>query len=140
VEIHFASHTGLQAGPLTKVASGGELSRLILALSLSTWPSTDSTLVFDEVDTGVGGATALAMGKKLADLATGRQVLCVTHLPQVAAFADTHYVITRTESEATVALVSGATRLEELSRMIAGLPESERGQQAATELLELSGK
>lgn len=140
VEIHFASHTGLQPGPLTKVASGGELSRLILALSLSTSISTESTLVFDEVDTGVGGATALAMGKKLADLASGRQVLCVTHLPQVAAFADTHYVITRTETEATVTLVSGADRLEELSRMIAGLPESERGQQAAIELLELSGK
>lgn len=140
VEIHFASHSGLQAGPLTKVASGGELSRLILALSLSTSPSTDSTLVFDEVDTGVGGATALAMGKKLADLAKERQVLCVTHLPQVAAYADTHYVIARNESEATVALVSGAARLEELSRMIAGLPESERGQQAAIELLELSGK
>ncbi len=140
VEIHFASHAGLQAGTLTKVASGGELSRLILALSLSTSTSTDSTLVFDEVDTGVGGATALAMGRKLADLARERQVLCVTHLPQVAAFADTHYVITRKDNEATVALVSGPGRLEELSRMIAGLPESERGQQAAIELLEMSGK
>jgi DNA repair protein RecN (Recombination protein N) len=140
VEIHFASHAGLQPGPLTKVASGGELSRLILAISLSTSMSAESTLVFDEVDTGIGGATALAMGRKLADLAMGRQVLCVTHLPQVAAFADTHYVITRSGSEASVARVSGPGRLEELSRMIAGLPESERGQQAAVELLELSGK
>jgi len=140
VEIYFASHAGLQPGPLTKVASGGELSRLILAISLSTSMSAESTLVFDEVDTGIGGATALAMGRKLADLARGRQVLCVTHLPQVAAFADTHYVITRSDNEAAVARVSGTERLEELSRMIAGLPESERGQQAAVELLELSGK
>jgi DNA repair protein RecN (Recombination protein N) len=140
VQIHFASHAGLQPGPLTKVASGGELSRLILAVSLSTSMSAESTLVFDEVDTGIGGATALAMGRKLADLAMGRQVLCVTHLPQVAAFADTHYVITRSDNEASVARVSGTERLEELSRMIAGLPESERGQQAAVELLELSGK
>lgn len=140
VEIHFASHSGLQPGPLTKVASGGELSRLILAISLSTSTSADTTLVFDEVDTGIGGATALAMGRKLADLAVSRQVLCVTHLPQVAAFADTHYVIARTRDEASVARVSGTERLEELSRMIAGLPESERGQQAAVELLELSGK
>jgi DNA repair protein RecN (Recombination protein N) len=80
------------------------------------------------------------MGRKLADLAVSRQVLCVTHLPQVAAFADTHYVIARTDEEASVARVSGTGRLEELSRMIAGLPESERGQQAAVELLELSGK
>jgi DNA repair protein RecN (Recombination protein N) len=140
VEIHFASHAGLQPGPLTKVASGGELSRLILAISLSTSTSDETTLVFDEVDTGIGGATALAMGRKLADLAVSRQVLCVTHLPQVAAFADTHYVIARTDEEASVARVSGTGRLEELSRMIAGLPESERGQQAAVELLELSGK
>lgn len=140
VEIHFASHGGLKAGPLTRVASGGELSRLILAISLATSSADAETLVFDEVDAGVGGATALAMGRKLADLAGGRQVLCVTHLPQVAAFADAHYVIARSGNEATVRKVEGSDRLEELSRMIAGLPESDRGRQAATELLELSGK
>ncbi len=139
VEIRFASHGGLQPGPLGKVASGGELSRLILAISLATTASTTTTMVFDEVDAGVGGATALAMGRKLADLAHSRQVLCVTHLPQVAAFADVHYVIRRSGEEASIERLAGPARLEELSRMIAGLPESERGQQAASELLELSG-
>lgn len=140
VAVHFSSHDNLKPGPISKVASGGELSRLILAISLSTGTSTKSTLIFDEVDAGVGGGTALAMGRKLADLATDQQVLCVTHLPQVAAFADTHYVISRAADEATVTRVEGSSRLEELSRMIAGLPESDRGQQAAVELLEMSGK
>lgn len=138
VDLLFSSHEQLRAGPISKVASGGELSRLILAISLGTGSDQRQTVVFDEVDSGVGGATALAMGRKLADLARTQQVLCVTHLPQVAAFADRHYVISREGSEATVSRVDGPARLEELSRMIAGLPESERGQQAAAELLEMS--
>lgn len=140
VRLLFSSHERLQPGPIHKVASGGELSRLILAISLVTGGQDRTSVVFDEVDAGVGGATALAMGRKLADLAKTQQVLCVTHLPQVAAFADSHYVITRNAKEASVAQVAGSGRLEELSRMIAGLPESDRGQQAAAELLELSGK
>jgi DNA repair protein RecN (Recombination protein N) len=98
-------------------------------------PGTE-TLVFDEVDAGVGGATALALGRKLADLATECQVLCVTHLPQVAAHAEAHYVVDRSGSGATVRMVEGEDRLTELSRMLAGLPESERGRSAAAELLE----
>ncbi len=140
VEILFASHKGLKPGPVSNVASGGELSRLILSLSLATSRGNETTLVFDEVDAGVGGATALAMAKKLADLAGDRQVLCVTHLPQVAAYADKHYVVDRDGDQATVRLADGVERLEELSRMIAGLPESDRGQEAARELLELAGK
>jgi len=84
----------------------------------------------------VGGVTALALGLKLADLALGCQVLCVTHLPQVAAHADAHYVIERSGARATVRKVEGEERLTELSRMLAGLPESERGREAAAELLE----
>jgi DNA repair protein RecN (Recombination protein N) len=140
VEFLFSSHNQLHPGPISRVASGGELSRLILAVSLSTGTEQKQTLVFDEVDAGVGGVTALEMGRKLADLASRQQVLCVTHLPQVAAFADRHYVIDRNESEASLGRVDGPSRLEELSRMIAGLPESDRGQQAAAELLEVSGK
>lgn len=139
-KILFSSHDQLEAGPISKVASGGELSRLILAVSLATGSAHHATLVFDEVDTGVGGTTALSMGRKLAELSASKQVLCVTHLPQVAAFADTHYVVARDADRAQIRLVEGADRLEELSRMIAGLPESDRGQQAAKELLELSGK
>lgn len=138
VKILFASQSNLQPGELTKVASGGELSRLVLALSLATNRTDGSTLVFDEVDAGVGGATALAMARKLADLARARQVLCVTHLPQVAAFAESHFVISRDDNEAVLAMCEGEDRLQELSRMIAGLPESDRGQQAAAELLELA--
>jgi DNA repair protein RecN (Recombination protein N) len=95
-------------------------------------------VAFDEVDAGVGGRTALALGAKLAELATDRQVLCVTHLPQVAAFADTHVVVRREGPSATVELVEGAERLEELSRMLSGLPESERGREHAEELLAIA--
>jgi DNA repair protein RecN (Recombination protein N) len=91
-------------------------------------------VVFDEVDAGLGGRTALAMGRKLADLARHRQVLCVTHLPQVAAFADAHFVVERDGTEASVRPVEGADQINELSRMLAGLSESERGREHAEEL------
>ena len=136
VELLFASDDRLEAGAVQDIASGGELSRLVLALRLATRSHDTSTLVFDEVDAGVGGATALALGRKLADLARNCQVLCVTHLPQVAAHADDHYVIERSGPSALVRKVEGEDRLTELSRMLAGLPESERGREAAAELLE----
>jgi DNA repair protein RecN (Recombination protein N) len=136
VELRFTSDQRLAAGAVSDVASGGELSRLVLALRLATRSPGTETLVFDEVDAGVGGATALALGRKLADLATECQVLCVTHLPQVAAHAEAHYVVDRSGSGAIVRLVEGEDRLTELSRMLAGLPESERGRSAAAELLE----
>jgi DNA repair protein RecN (Recombination protein N) len=123
-------------GPIHEVASGGELSRLMLALRLSSRDRGTGTMVFDEIDAGVGGATALTLGRKLADLASETQVLCVTHLPQVAAHATTHYVVDREGGRAEVRLVDGDSRLTELSRMLAGLPDSERGREAAAELLE----
>lgn len=135
VQILFSSDSRLDPGPITSVASGGELSRLVLAVRLATRSPATETLVFDEVDAGVGGATALAMGRKLAALAESSQVLCVTHLPQVAAFADVHYVMTREGRRATARRVSGEERLREISRMLAGLPESQAGQKAAAELL-----
>lgn len=137
VSMQFASDSRLEAGDIGAVASGGELSRLVLALRLATRGDGTATLVFDEVDTGIGGKTALAMGKKLAELAAGSQVLCVTHLPQVAAHADTHYVVSRPDDgPATISLVEGDDRVEEVARMLAGLPESEAGRSAAAELLE----
>jgi DNA repair protein RecN (Recombination protein N) len=138
VAIRFASDARLEPGDVAKVASGGELSRVVLALRLAAGTSQSPTLAFDEVDAGVGGATALAMGRKLAALAEGRQVLCVTHLPQVAAFAGKHYVVDRDGVRATVREVAGSERVAELARMLAGLPDSERGRQAAEELLELA--
>jgi DNA repair protein RecN (Recombination protein N) len=137
VVMEFASDSRLQKGDVGAVASGGELSRLVLALRLATRSKEVSTLVFDEVDTGIGGKTALAMGAKLAELAKSSQVLCVTHLPQVAAHSDTHYVVERPgDGAAGVRLVSGTERVEEIARMLAGLPESEAGKTAAAELLE----
>ncbi|HEX6219657.1 MAG TPA: DNA repair protein RecN, partial [Acidimicrobiia bacterium] len=135
----FASDARLEPGPVSAVASGGELSRLVLALRLATKSETTSTLVFDEVDTGIGGSTALAMGAKLRELARHEQVLCVTHLAQVAAHADTHYVVERDDSGvARVRKVTDAERVTEITRMLAGQPESEAGQTAAAELLALA--
>ncbi len=136
VEIRFASDNRLASGPIQEVASGGELSRLMLALHLATQAGGADTMVFDEIDAGVGGATALALGRKLAELADTCQVLCVTHLPQVAAHAQTHFVIDRDGPRAALRKVEGKERLTELSRMLAGLPESERGREAAAELLQ----
>ncbi|MGH8928021.1 MAG: DNA repair protein RecN, partial [Acidimicrobiia bacterium] len=141
VRLLFASDSRLSPGEVARVASGGELSRLVLSLRLAS-PHKEgaSVLIFDEIDSGIGGATALAMGAKLAALAKERQVLCVTHLPQVAAFAGTHFIIEREGAAASVRKVAGSDRIAELSRMLAGLPDSERGREAAGELLELAGK
>jgi DNA repair protein RecN (Recombination protein N) len=139
--MEFASDSRLVPGDIGSVASGGELSRLVLALRLATRSERTVTLVFDEVDTGVGGKTALAMGAKLAELAKTSQVLCVTHLPQVAAHADTHYVVERPpDGAAGVRHVAGEDRVEEVARMLAGLPESVAGRTAAAELLESARK
>lgn len=139
VVLNFSSDRALEPGPISKVASGGELSRLILALRLAAGASEVSVVAFDEIDAGTGGTTALAMGRKLKDLARERQVFCVTHLPQVAAFADTHFVVRRDANTATVVELAGDERLEELSRMLAGLPDSERGRAHAEELLKIVG-
>ncbi|MCP4308137.1 MAG: AAA family ATPase [bacterium] len=135
IDLYFASDENLTPGPAAKVASGGELSRLTLALRLATGIGDAKLIAFDEVDAGIGGATALAMGEKLVALSRDRQIFCVTHLPQVAAHADAHYVVTRDGAEARVGLVDGEPRLAELSRMLGGLPDSERGQLHAEELL-----
>ena len=113
-----------------------ELSRLVLAIRLATKSKSTATLVFDEVDTGIGGKTALAMGAKLADLARDRQVLCVTHLAQVAAHADTHYVVERDAGGvAHLRHVIGDDRVTEIARMLAGQPDSLATTTAAAELL-----
>lgn len=135
VHVLFASDDRLTPGPIDRVASGGELSRIVLALHLAADVGRVPIVAFDEIDAGVGGETALALGRKLAKLAINRQVLCVTHLPQVAAFAERHFVVTRDGTRARVESVEGDDRLRELSRMLAGLPESEQGQRHAEELI-----
>ncbi|HEY2636709.1 MAG TPA: hypothetical protein VGI54_04915, partial [Solirubrobacteraceae bacterium] len=134
----LGANPGEPALPLAKVASGGELSRAMLAtrLVLSEAPP---TLVFDEVDAGVGGEAALAVGRALASLAGHHQVLVVTHLPQVAAFADHQVAVRKRErgrrTVAEVVPLDGDGRIVELSRMLSGLPESASGRHHAEELL-----
>jgi len=138
VRLMFASDAALEAAPVGRIASGGELSRLVLAIHLAAGVADVPVVAFDEIDAGIGGSTALAMGRKLADLAGGRQVFVVTHLPQVAAFADTHYVIEREGPTASVRRVDGEERLSELTRMLGGLPESRQGRGHAAELIALA--
>lgn len=135
-ELRFASDSRLAAMPVQRVASGGELSRLVLALRLAARGSGNApVMVFDEVDAGVGGETGLAVGRKLAALSSECQVLCVTHLPQVAAFADQHFVVERSGTNSTVREVTDAERAVELARMLSGMSESGDAQRHASELL-----
>lgn len=136
--ILFASAEGLVPEPISAVASGGELSRLVLALTLASGSEDLAVLAFDEIDSGIGGATALAMGHKLKELAVDHQVICVSHLPQVAAFADTHIVVTRSEAGAVASPVEAGDRLEEITRMLSGLTGSETGREHAKDLLALA--
>jgi DNA repair protein RecN (Recombination protein N) len=131
----FASAADLEPGPVSAIASGGELSRLVLALTLAAGSPDTTTIAFDEIDTGIGGATALAMGDKLKALARTRQVVCVSHLPQVAAHADLHLRVTRDGSVASVERLDDEERLGELTRMLSGLPDSKPGIDHARELL-----
>ena len=135
-ELRFASDRRLRPGPVSTTASGGELSRLVLALRLATGVGDVPVVVFDEIDAGVGGETALALAEKLHDVAADSQVLCVTHLPQVAAFADLHVVVDREGPTAGVRVVEGEDRLTEITRMLSGLSGSERGRHHALELVE----
>ena len=145
VEFCFAANPGSPARPLQKAASGGELSRVMLALEVilsDTHPV--PTLVFDEIDAGIGGRAAVEVGKRLARLAEKAQVIVVTHLPQVAAFADRHAVVLKSDdgSVTTSGLVAldDEARLKELSRMMAGLENSDAAQAHAEELLALAAE
>jgi DNA repair protein RecN (Recombination protein N) len=140
VEIRLVAHPGAPALPLAKGASGGELSRVMLAIEV-VFAGADPvpTFVFDEVDAGVGGKAAVEIGRRLARLARLAQVIVVTHLPQVAAYADTHLVVRKADDGSVTR--SGVTRLDdagrvtELSRMLAGLEDSAFGRAHAGELL-----
>jgi DNA repair protein RecN (Recombination protein N) len=144
VEIRLAAHPGAPSLPLAKGASGGELSRVMLAIEV-VFAGADPvpTFVFDEVDAGVGGKAAVEIGRRLARLARRAQVIVVTHLPQVAAFADTHLVVEKASDGSVIssgiARLDDAGRLQELSRMLAGLENSEFGLAHAGELLAAAG-
>ena len=143
----LAANPGEPAAPLSKVASGGELARAMLALRLALTGAALGaegagrvpTLVFDEVDAGIGGEAALAVGRSLAALSRDHQVLVVTHLPQVAAFADSQVVVEKQESNgrtiSTVAVAEGEGRVRELARMLSGQPDAGPARAHADELL-----
>jgi DNA repair protein RecN (Recombination protein N) len=139
VEFGFAAHRGIAVLPLSKSASGGELSRVMLALEVVLSASmAGTTMVFDEVDAGVGGRAAVQIGRRLARLARNRQVIVVTHLPQVAAYADVHLMVDSTgrDGASGVRRLDGDDRVAELARMLAGLGESDTARAHARELLE----
>jgi DNA repair protein RecN (Recombination protein N) len=139
VEVLLAANPGTPPLPLARVASGGELARTMLALRL-VLTDAPPTLVFDEVDAGIGGAAAVAVGRSLARLAGAHQVLVVTHLPQVAAYADAQVRVAKQSDEAATVshanLLDRSERVVELSRMLSGQPDSDAARVHASELLE----
>jgi DNA repair protein RecN (Recombination protein N) len=141
VEFRVSGHPGQPLGPLSRVASGGELSRIALAIQVVTSEVGHvPTLVFDEVDAGIGGAVAVTVGRLLQALGTRRQVLCVTHLPQVASCADAHYRVSKrgdgARAKSEVALLDRAGRQEEIARMLGGAEVTAKTRANAREFLE----
>jgi DNA repair protein RecN (Recombination protein N) len=143
VEFLIAPNKGEEMKPLAKIASGGELSRLMLSIkSLCGGDEVNRTLVFDEVDSGIGGRVAEAVGKRLRDISTENQVLCVTHLPQIAAFARRHFnvhkEVVNNRTETIVKCLNESERVWELSRMLGGENITPATRQLASEMLERS--
>jgi DNA repair protein RecN (Recombination protein N) len=139
VEFLIAPNPGVPAAPLRETASGGELSRVMLSLLGAANATGSSILVFDEIDAGIGGHTARAVGEQLRDLASGRQVLCITHLPQVASLAGTHFTLEKDVSgeraSAKVRKLDGDGVVEEIRRMLGGEQSDEAATRHARELL-----
>ncbi|HUI28501.1 MAG TPA: DNA repair protein RecN, partial [Candidatus Kryptonia bacterium] len=131
--------------PLARVASGGELSRIMLALkALTAGAGEVETLVFDEVDAGIGGTVAEAVGRRLKALARGRQILCITHLPQIAVHADHHFAVEkRVRRGRTITAakpLSADERIAELSRMLGGVVVSGEAERYARRLMQAAQK
>jgi DNA repair protein RecN (Recombination protein N) len=158
----ISTNAGETMRPLEQIASGGELSRVMLALKASIEAGTNPagkggmarapspasraaqrTLVFDEIDTGIGGRAAEAVGKKLKALSRGNQVICVTHLPQIATFADHHFVIEKREAggraKTTVRQITGEERTEEVARMLSGAKLTDTSRKHAEQMIKANG-
>jgi DNA repair protein RecN (Recombination protein N) len=148
VEYRISTNPGEPLKPLDEIASGGEMSRVMLALKVSVEEGaakpkkktpTPRTLVFDEIDIGIGGRAAEAVGQKLKSLSRGQQVLCVTHLPQIAAFADQHFLIDKRESggrtKTKVTLLDDQARTHEVARMVSGAMVTETSLQHAAQMI-----
>jgi DNA repair protein RecN (Recombination protein N) len=144
VEFYFSPNPGEAVKPLAKIASGGELSRLMLAIkSLVLTQGDIPTLLFDEVDAGIGGKVAEIVGKKLKKVAASHQVLCVTHLPQIAALADSHYVVQKEVAKGRtfteVKKLNDKERVEEVARMLGGVKITEKTKRHAEEMVKGQG-
>lgn len=144
VEFYFSPNPGEAVKPLAKIASGGELSRLMLAIkSLVLTQGDIPTLLFDEVDAGIGGKVAEIVGKKLKKVAASHQVLCVTHLPQIAALADSHYVVQKEVAKGRtfteVKKLNDKERVEEVARMLGGVKITDKTKRHAEEMVKRQG-
>jgi DNA repair protein RecN (Recombination protein N) len=148
VEYRIATNPGEPLKALDEIASGGEMSRVMLALKVSVEEgaakpkkksATPRTLVFDEIDIGIGGRAAEAVGQKLKALSRGQQVLCVTHLPQIAAFADQHFLIDKREADGRtkmqVRLLDDRARTHEVARMLSGAKVTDTSLQHAGQMI-----
>jgi DNA repair protein RecN (Recombination protein N) len=139
VELRVAPNPGIEAAPLRDAASGGELSRVMLALSGLGQAASAGTMVFDEIDAGIGGNTARVVGERLRALGRERQVICITHLPQVASLADTHFRLEKSvdgeRSQAAVERLEGEEVVGEIRRMLGGTGSDEAATEHARELL-----
>jgi DNA repair protein RecN (Recombination protein N) len=155
IDCRIATNAGEPLKPLEQIASGGELSRVMLALKVSVEENASRgggrkktaiprTLVFDEIDIGIGGRAAEAVGQKLKELSRAQQVLCVTHLPQIAAFADQHFLVEKRErqgsTKTSVRLLKDEERTEEVARMISGAKLTETSLRHAEQRLKESRK
>ncbi|HVY55067.1 MAG TPA: DNA repair protein RecN, partial [Thermodesulfobacteriota bacterium] len=141
VSFLFSANPDEAPKPLARVASGGELSRIMLVLKeLISKEEGGSVIIFDEADSGIGGAVAETVGRKIKNLSRSCQVICITHLPQVAKFADTHLLVTKTledkKTRVWVRSLGNEERVRELARMIGGINVSEKTIEAAKEMLD----
>jgi len=144
IEFHLAANKGEEARPLNKVASGGELSRIILALkNVLSRTGSVSSMIFDEVDNGIGGAVAEIVGRKLKEVSAHHQVICITHLPQIACFGEKHlYVSKKVVKGRTITSVNELDieqKIEEISRMLGGVNVTEKTREHAREMIDHSG-
>ena len=144
-EFHLSTNVGEPLKPLNRVASGGELSRIVLAMKkVLARAGSVGTVIFDEVDSGIGGATAEIVGRKLRDISKHHQVICITHLPQIASFGRTHYQVTKRVSDGRtrtdVRQLGEDERLEEITRMLGGVEITDKTRAAAREMLKAAKK
>jgi DNA repair protein RecN (Recombination protein N) len=143
IEFYLTTNVGETAKPLNRIASGGELSRIMLAVKkVLAKTGSVGTLIFDEVDSGIGGAVAEDVGKKLRDVSQHHQIICITHLPQIACFGDTHYRVAKSVSDertvTSVDVLSEEERLDEIARMLGGAELTKKTRAHAREMLEMS--